>query len=448
MTRHQRTARRQLSHRKLAHNGTVHIAKRLLVVLLIVPMLFTAASSVQSVDDQSTATPEGSLLGPDLAIAQLDNQQYLPAIAYNWKHKEFLVVWHNTWSGGGRDIYAHRLTDQGELKSWFTITTGSVDRSQPSVAYDPVNDRYLVVWIQDVNGDGSNWDIYGRYIPWYGPVIELTDFVICNWSSSQWNPQLVYARAQEEFLVVWTNTPNSLLAYVSGRRIFAGGGFPPGDGFTIASDLTENRVHPKAAYNLARNEYLVTWEAIGASADIYALRLSGEGNELGGGAFAVAAWPSSEERPAVAACHAADQFLVTWQAMESGGYNIYSRYVTGDGTIDGAPHLVHATTSPDEHVSVACNQGGNEYLIAWQTRYTNLHYGIWGRLATTQQQMPASFQIISAGNSEDRLEPIVAGGTTNFLIGWEHGRIGGTYQDIHGRLFSPHMLYLPMIVRN
>jgi len=37
------------------------------------------------------------------------------------------------------------------------------------VAYDPTNDRYLVVYIYDVNGDGSDYDLRGRLIPWNGP---------------------------------------------------------------------------------------------------------------------------------------------------------------------------------------------------------------------------------------------------------------------------------------
>jgi len=60
------------------------------------------------------------------------------------------------------------------------------------------------------------------------------------------------------------------------------------------------------AYNLARNEYLVTWDVEKGSLDIYGLRLTGTGMALGG-EFGIAGWTANKERPAVAACHQAER---------------------------------------------------------------------------------------------------------------------------------------------
>ncbi|MEZ4556352.1 MAG: hypothetical protein R2854_07880, partial [Caldilineaceae bacterium] len=84
-------------------------------------------------------------LGGEIVVSALDNDQLWPAVAYNPQHREYLVVWQNNWSGN-RDIYAQRVDAQGDLLSWFAVTTGTHDRAQPAVAYDPVNQRYLVTW--------------------------------------------------------------------------------------------------------------------------------------------------------------------------------------------------------------------------------------------------------------------------------------------------------------
>jgi hypothetical protein len=388
----------------------------------------------------------GPRLSSEIVISALNNEQYLPAVAYNWKHKEYLVVWHNKWGGGGRDIYAQRITDRGKLKSWFTVAAGPKSRAQPSVAYDPVHDRYLVVWIHDIHGDGSDWNVSGRFIPWNGPSASLPEFSICNWTSSQWNPKVAYARAQEEFLVVWTNTPASVKAYVSGRRVYAGGGFPAG-GFTIAVHASESRVDPDVAYNLARNEYLVAYDNGGF--DIYGVRLRGDGVPLGGGEFGIAGWADPEQHPAVAACSGADQYLVTWQSKVQA--DVYARFVRGDGTPDSV-HLIQETSIAEVEPDVACNVNGHQYLVVWQQQYSSATgpYGVWGRLVSADKTMGPKFGIIAGGSvgaPADRTAPAVGGGYTNYLVAWEHQRHGTSYQDIHGRLATPHAVFLPLTLR-
>ena len=408
-------------------------------------------------DDDIASVPAGlpltagAHLGSEIVISALENEQYLPDVAYNWKHGEYLVVWHNKWGGGGRDIYAQRITSAGELMNWFTITAGAHDRAQPSVAYDPVNDRYLVVWSHDTSGNGSNWDVLGRFVRWNGPEPAWTEFTICDWGTSQWNPKVAYARAQEEFLVVWTNTFAGGVppAYVSGRRVSAdGSGFPAG-GFTIASHGTENRINPDVAYNLARNEYLVVWEALKTSCDIYAIRLTGEGTPLGGGEFGIAGWPDTEERPAVAACDTADQYLVAWQSSVN-NRDLYVRFVAGDGTLDGGPLVIYNTPIAEQEPALACNARGRQYLVLWQQQYSSLAgpHGIWGRVVSADKSMGPAFGIMAPVVGADRTSPAVASGPPGYLVAWEHQRHGTSFQDIHGRLLWPQALFVPLILRN
>lgn len=399
----------------------------------------------------STGFSRPPTVGPDIPIYEEDNEQWTPSIAYNWKHDEYLVVWHNVWGGGGRDIYARRISGQGEILSWFAVTAGPHDRAYPSVAYDPDHDRYLVVWMYDFFGDGSNWDIVGRFIPWDGPDASLTDFSICTWNSNQRVPAVVYNEnpAWSEFLVVWSNTPSSVPAYISARRVFAdGSGFPPGNGFTVDSDMTDDYFNPDVAYNLARNEYLVVYSR--NAVDIRATRLQTNGNILGGGPINVTVWPDQERLPAVAACHTSDQYFVVWQSLQnSTHFDIYGRFVEGDGAVASVHHLafrpIHEA-SPD----IVSDPGAHHYLIVWQEQYSNLSgpYGVSGRLIETDATMGNDFVIVAPYAGVERTEPAVAAGPPGYLVAWEHDRYGTSYTDIHGRLVWPAVVYLPLTVRN
>ena len=246
--------------------STIGIVRWILTIALVSSIFFSgspalAEASISGIEDLPRAGVEPSTepaIGSEIVVSALNNEQVQPAVAYNRKHREYLVVWQNNWPGN-RDVYGQRTGEDGKLRSWFAISAGPNDRVQPSVAYDPVNDRYLVTWAYDVSGNNTNWDVRGRIIPWDGPSPALTEFVICDWPTTQWNPEVAYGQAQEEFLVVWWTDHPSVPDYVSGRRISASAGAPADSPFAIAHHPSQQRILPDVAYNLSRNEYLVTY---------------------------------------------------------------------------------------------------------------------------------------------------------------------------------------------
>ncbi|MCX6033836.1 MAG: hypothetical protein NTV38_02495 [Chloroflexi bacterium] len=403
----------------------------------------------------ASAATTGPHLSSEIVINAVDNEKYLPSVAYNSKHQEYLVVWSTKWTIGTRDIRAQRVSAQGKLlgSEFIVYENATKDSGQPSVAYDPVNDRYLVTFIFDAWGSGTDWDLYGRLIPWNGPSASLTAFPIITWGTSQWNPKVVYAGGiQKEFLVVWTNTyaTGTPPAYISVKRIPTSG-----SGFSATADLSffgsVPYVDPDVSYNLARNEYLVVWDKWTTTGhDIWGVRITGNAVPLGGGPFVIAGWPDNEMSPAVAACNVADQYLVTWQSdVGSGGttYDIYGYFVTGAGALEPPPILIVHSSGADIAASVACNGSGSQYLVAYQQLYTSVRYGIWGIPISPDHSMEAGFAIVPAGSAADRTMPAIAGGRTSYLVVWEHQRDGTSYQDIHGRIVTPHVVFLPLVLR-
>ena len=433
----------------------MHLKKLILVGVFIVTLLILKGSMALSATAVngigSVAVNDLPTLSSEFVIAARDNEQYLPSVAYNWKHDEYLVVWQNKW-GASQDIWAQRVTGQGELLSWFDVgptaplNPYSNDRIQPSVAYDPVNDRYLVVWAYDIFGDGSDWDIHGIFVNWNGPIPGLHQFNICDWTTQQANPKVAYSRAQEEFMIVWTTNHPSVPAYISGRRMVAANGtFPTsGSDFTI-SHPSQVRIHPEIAYNLARNEYLVVYDN---SLDVFGTRFTGPGSPLAGGEFGIAGWPGDEELPSVAACPDTDQYLVAWQNNQP---DIYARFINGDGSLDGGPLHLDFTSVAEIKPNVTCNAAGDQFLAVWQQQYSSLTgpHGIRGQFVNNDKTLGLPFAIVTprSGVTAEFTTPAVTGGNVNYLAVWEHDRAGTPFQDIYGRLITPYSVFLPVIVR-
>jgi hypothetical protein len=429
--------------------------KGFLIVLVVITLaLIIGAGGAKAGISKSTTLSASTqpYLGKELVISALDNEQVLPAVAYNPLHNEYLVVWHNKW-GGGRDIYAQRLNGMGELLSWFSIESYvpspsyNNDRFQPSVAYDSTHDRYLVVWAYDLNGDGSNMDIHGIFVDWDGPIQGLHEFVICDWPTQQWVPKVAYSPVEDEFMIVWWTDHPSVPDYISGRRMKASdGSFPnTGSDFTI-SDPSDIRVNPEIAYNLWRNQYLVVYDD---TQDIFSTRFNAKGAALDGGEFAIAGWPGQEILPSVAYDWINDQYLVAWQNPQP---DIYARFVSGDGYLDPIVLHLEFTSVGEIKPKVAYPSSGGKFLVTWQQQFSSASgpYGVWGQFVNTDKTLGTYFGIMSptAGITAEFTSPVVAGGDSNFLTVWEHDRAGTIFQDIHGRLIFPYVQFLPLALGN
>ncbi len=197
----------------------------LMGVLVCSSFLFRIEGNVLASMDKKSGQLVKMVQSPEIVISTLNNAKYSPAVVYNWKHNEYLVVWENVWPGGSHDIYAQRISDRGDLISWFAVSDGAIstaNRLQPDVAYDPVEDRYLVVWVSTV---GSDQDVIGRFIPWQGPDPALTEFRVSSFIGDEWKPKVAFARGQVpmEFMVVWMNAPSGSDRWIGYSRVLADG---------------------------------------------------------------------------------------------------------------------------------------------------------------------------------------------------------------------------------
>jgi len=159
----------------------------------------------------------GAFLGQDITISIAANDQRAPCISYDSVNQRFLVVWEDYRSGTNFDIYGQLINAMGSLFGTnLTISTASNNQYDPSVAYSPANQRFLVVW-EDYRS-GTNFDIYGQLISTTGTLIG-GNFTISTAPDDQWYPSVAYDSVNQRFLVAWEDNRSGTTWNIYGQLI-------------------------------------------------------------------------------------------------------------------------------------------------------------------------------------------------------------------------------------
>jgi hypothetical protein len=401
-------------------------------------------------------------LGPEVQLSpspQCDtSDEHTPAVAYNYVHKEYLVVWHNEWPGGSKDIYARRVSKSGQILSWFAITTGANNLVQPAVAYNAANDEYLVVWMKEVSS--NVYEIWGRAIAWNNSYQKAEKQIITYPERSFWTPRVAWNSYRNEYLVVWNafdttdSFPPGIPSDIAGARV-------AGDWSTIyVSNILTTYSGPHQVditYNVAMDEYFLAFVVIHTEAtsgnDIYGLRVGWDGSPVGGLIEIykddIAGQRKHQNHPAVAT-NEQDKYMVVWEhEYTSTDHDIYAREYHVDGTPDGSYFTISSWTQDDTVPDVAANGANKEWLAVWQRALPSgsgysIHGYRWGSAGSSAYTY--LFDVINWTFYECK-NPAVAADIPGYLIVYEE-KVPPNKFDIYGRMWWPEAMYLPLILRN
>lgn len=377
--------------------------------------------------------------------------QSWPAVAYNYVNHEYLVVWENTRPGGKNDIYARRVSDSGQLKSWFCVTTGANNRRQPAVAYNATNGEYLIVWEHEVSPGVS--EIWGRIIAWNGGYMK-PEFQIISWVNRGFeHPRVAWNSVENEYLVIWSafDTGTLLHTDVACRRVMADGSMPYMH--LIVSNVGEPQ-EVDVVYNVALNGYLAVWTRHGGATTGYDIRgafLDKTGAVITPpGEFDVYAGASAQTSPAVTT-NEQNHYMVVWQHFDNsytpGDFDIYGRLFQANGSPVTAPFMLSTTTDDEMLPDVAANGASQQYLAVWH-RYNAAGEGrVVARLRNANGTLATPVDVFYAPGWSAQA-PAVACDIPGFLIAYEKGSPGWVPYHIYGRLYWPKALYLPLTLRN
>lgn len=322
---------------------------------------------------------------PIKGVAGINN---LPtAVVFNPTHEEFLVLYRNIWSADTSDIYAQRIAYDGTLLSWFAVVSGpNEDFDHACAAFSTAHDEYLIVWTaRDTSNPPPsipNDGVHGRRVSWdgswMGPVITIADDV-----DRQHEPAVAYNAVDDEYLVVYGNTWASNVNDIAAQRIAAADGSLL-SWANIATGTSPHRWTPNLAHDPGSNRYLITYLADQdsirsklAAADLSGVSVAPETTLFSDQSVAISNKPGVALGPG--------EFAVAWYQNEGATNTTRLRRVSLAGTPQGPADGLHLILSDlghwaaNERVEVVIGPEG-EYFVISEPDMVGLDSNIAARL--------------------------------------------------------------------
>jgi hypothetical protein len=163
-------------------------------------------------------------LGPHFPIETGDENFDFWSIVFNSRHNEFLVLWHTYQDMYTTDIWAKRVGLDGSVKDKFLIASSPGERiSGPVGVYSPVQDEYLVVYTNFHLDSSSRYDIFARRVAWDGSW-KSSEIKINTGNEKHWGPAVAYNSIDDEYLIVYHNQWASGYEDVYAQRMRASDG--------------------------------------------------------------------------------------------------------------------------------------------------------------------------------------------------------------------------------
>jgi hypothetical protein len=225
-------------------------------------------------------------------------------LAWNSTNDEYLVVWKGM--GEPEDavkmeIYGQRLKANGELLEKYVRISHTADQgsnfhaNEPAIAYNSRDNQYLVVWNGTFKNE-SQAEIFGIGLSATGKVLAGTNAVRisqvthigANRVAS--SPRVVHNNANNEYFVVFQANAlrgegNEDAYEIFGQRIDAATLAEIGPNDARVSESVEpgnTASEPAVTFNSVAKEYLVIWRSSrqNATSEIYGQRISVTGTEI------------------------------------------------------------------------------------------------------------------------------------------------------------------------
>jgi hypothetical protein len=226
---------------KLQMNNRQKLLKVLVLSVCIVPCLSTDAH----------AEWPGFSISSDCFSGNAYGTQSSPAIAA--RGSELLVVWEDQRVFLERDVFATRVTQEGEITDPIGIPVCTVLGQQKNVKAAAGDQNYLVVW-QDRRGGAS--EIYGARMDLDGTVLDPDGFQISTGTGWAESPDVAWDG--ENFMVVWSYDKYELTSYdIYATRISSAGQILDPRGIQLSFDDVME-LYPSISF--CDSLFFVAWE--------------------------------------------------------------------------------------------------------------------------------------------------------------------------------------------
>lgn len=367
-----------------------------------------------------------------------------PAVAYDGWNNRHLVVYEKQVAAADADIYGQFVSGNGvPLGEEFVVSNATGRQKKPVVAYDGPGHRFMVVWQDDRSGSGAG--IYGQLVNADGTMhntVSDANFVISAGitSGGYSDPAIAYDSVNRRFLIVSVSTGCYFTCSyaIAGKIMNADGSSYTPNAFTISfTNFDAGKANPSAAYDSLNQRYLAAWgddvNSATTQRDIYGQLVNANGT-LSGANFVIAAADATQDSPSVASylTGTTGGYYAVWQDNRNAattGTDIYKLELSSSGTYTaGTDTLLSGAASTQANPSIAAGsmlckieQCGIStcvtycsFFAAWQDYRNSSQWDIYG--ANTE----GTFEVdVSAGTLQTN--PAVAYNSLceNFVIAYE-----------------------------
>jgi large repetitive protein len=246
------------------------------------------------------------------------------------------------------------------------------EAARPGIAYDGTN--FLVVWGDSLGGASGH--IYGARVSPGGALVDPLGILIASTATGPAKPRVAFDGTN--FLVVWTDCPNSNCS-VLGARVAAATASVL-DATPLVISAGRYALWPSLTFD--GTEFLVTYQG----SEVYAQLVSSSGG-LVGSPLPILATPFD----GASVAWGGTQALIVWADSRAGntGLDVMGQFVSVAGSVlgsIGSTFRVNQTTTADQSgASVAYDPVDAVYLVSWTDRRTQLvnSQNLYGNLVTT-----------------------------------------------------------------
>ncbi|MFH0778746.1 MAG: FlgD immunoglobulin-like domain containing protein, partial [Candidatus Eisenbacteria bacterium] len=339
----------------------------------------------------------------------------------------WMVVWMDSRSEAGDDVYATRVSYEGnpEDPCGFLVSAAANSQESPRAAFNGT--VHLVVWEDHRAGDR---DVYATRVSAEAEVLDSLGITVASFTGEQHYCDVTSNGS--DFLVVWVD--EGAAGDVYGRRVSGAGAVLDATPIAIsAAGSIETR--PSVASD--GSSYFCVWEDLrtDGTGDIYGARVSDAGLVLDASGIKITINGSSysQRRPSV--CFLDTCYVVVWEDNRNGDYDVYAARVTGQGVVlDSWGIRLSVSIADDLRPSVTPSD--TTCLAVWEA-HSSLPSGtdVRGvRLSASGKALAPSPILVNMAAGEQS-EPCVAFGELDYACVWTDARSGG--YDIYGVKVQP-----------
>jgi hypothetical protein len=364
---------------------------------------------------------------------------------------DMVVAWSDCRTGD-RDIYAQKINQNGVLlwgRSGKQIVQAISHQENPQVIYAG-DGNWIFAWVdwrltpEEVAGKGIyQGDIFAQKVNSNGnPLWNPAAIAVCTAWAGQENIRLV-SDGSGGVIVIWQDQRASYC--ISAQHVTSTGDIAPGwpsDGLSITGT---NWGYYPAAVTDGRGGTIIAWEGYGASYDIYAQRVTPEGDLLwGANGQVICNYSGYQYQPQLCTDGQGGAYIV-WHDDRSESYegDVYFQRVdsTGNPYYEVNGRVLCNAPNYQQHCYIIPADGGGA-IFCWQDFRNNPNNSdgdIYAQKVDTSgiALWGANGYPVCTADENQQLPGLISDGEGGAIIGWSDNRLTGNNDyDIYAQRIS------------